>query len=370
MSVYRPKHSDGSFRSPYYHFDFVVTVHGERRRVHGSTGETTLKAAKEYARKERQRVLREGPNDGMTLAAACERYVDEVLVDKRSGEDTVVGLAHCCRLIGADRRLANITADDIAQASVARARETIGKRKVRAVSNATVNRQIIEPMRAVMTRAMKVWGVSCEPHKIMWRELMRREAGPRVRELSEDESKAFWEAIRPDFIPATAFLLRRGFRIRAALGMQKTDADLPGRRVRVWRKGDGYVWQRISDADAALLEVEMRKSPLPCVWTYEVQRGAEAGLRRPLTYAGYRRSFETALRRAGIENFRRHDMRHDFATKLLRATRNLALVQKCLGHSDISSTMVYAHVLDDDVFDGLNDLSRNYTELVIAPALK
>lgn len=82
-------------------------------------------------------------------------------------------------------------------------------------------------------------------------------------------------------------------------------------------------------------------------------------MRRPLTYYAYRRSFETALAKAGIEDFRRHDMRHDFASKLLRSSRNLALAQKALGHSDITSTMVYAHVLDEDVFDGLNDPSRN-----------
>lgn len=271
MSVYRPKDRAENIKSPYYHFDFIVTIHGESRRVHGSTGETTLRAAKEAERRERQRILREGPNDGLTLAAAYERYVDEVLADKTSCDDTLIALEHCCRLIGGARRLSNITADDIAQAARRRAGETIGKRKPRPISGATVNRQIVEPMRASMRRASKVWGVSCEPHRIDWSAIKRREAGPRVRELSDEEAAAFWRILRPDYVPVTTFLLRRGFRIRAVLGMKKSDVDLTGYRVRIWRKGDGFVWQRISLDDAALIAAEMARGPLPCVWTYEVQ---------------------------------------------------------------------------------------------------
>ena len=45
-----------------------------------------------------------------------------------------------------------------------------------------------------------------------------------------------------------------------------------------------------------------------------------------------------------------HDLRHTFASRLLRKTRNPAWVQKALGHADIKTTMRhYAHVLNDDV---------------------
>ena len=48
-----------------------------------------------------------------------------------------------------------------------------------------------------------------------------------------------------------------------------------------------------------------------------------------------------------------HNLRHDFALKLLRSSRNLALVQKALGHSDIKSTVRYAHVFDDEVVEAM-----------------
>lgn len=42
-----------------------------------------------------------------------------------------------------------------------------------------------------------------------------------------------------------------------------------------------------------------------------------------------------------------HVLRHTFATDLLRQTKNIRLVHKALGHSDVSTTMIYKHVFDE-----------------------
>jgi len=44
-----------------------------------------------------------------------------------------------------------------------------------------------------------------------------------------------------------------------------------------------------------------------------------------------------------------HGLRHTFATDLLRETKNIRLVQKALGHSDVSTTMIYTHVFDEEL---------------------
>ena len=44
-----------------------------------------------------------------------------------------------------------------------------------------------------------------------------------------------------------------------------------------------------------------------------------------------------------------HALRHTFATDLLRETKNIRLVQKALGHSDVSTTMIYTHVADEEL---------------------
>ena len=44
-----------------------------------------------------------------------------------------------------------------------------------------------------------------------------------------------------------------------------------------------------------------------------------------------------------------HTLRHTFATDLYGETTNLRLVQKALGHADVSTTMIYTHLVDGEL---------------------
>jgi integrase len=51
-----------------------------------------------------------------------------------------------------------------------------------------------------------------------------------------------------------------------------------------------------------------------------------------------------SFREAGVNNFRFHDLRHDFCSKLVQKVADLYSVAALAGHKDIKTTQRYAHL--------------------------
>lgn len=66
------------------------------------------------------------------------------------------------------------------------------------------------------------------------------------------------------------------------------------------------------------------------------------------------RSWNTARKRAGLEVVVIHSLRHSFASFLVNAGRNLYEVGALLGHTQVRTTMRYAHLADETLAEAVN----------------
>jgi integrase len=164
-----------------------------------------------------------------------------------------------------------------------------------------------------------------------------RENESRLRWLKPDEEKALREAIDSDLNRAEFDLaLHTGMRRGEQFDLQWKDVDLERGNLTVRGKTGRRHVVANSSAIAALRKLQEATGST----NYVCQRDAEQ--KRDL-----RTWFERARDKAGIEDFRFHDIRHTFASRLVMAGVDIRTVQELLGHKSIVMTMRYAHLAQD-----------------------
>lgn len=212
----------------------------------------------------------------------------------------------------------------------------------------TVNRQLIEPLRRVMKRAKTVWRVPLDLDGFDWGALSCRESAPRTRELSSEEELRFWTALRSNYHNLAELFIISGRRRSDWIGLNKFKvnrttgvARFPTRK----RKEEGEITVELTPRELEIICEELEKAPeSTAVFTYEIQKGERKGQRAPITVSGFREVTDAAFKKAGIEDFRRHDFRHTFASRALRAKGDLRTLMAAMHHQDIGSTVRYFHM--------------------------
>lgn len=267
---------------------------------------------------------------------------------------------------GPEKPLSDITDDDVIGLVAWRIRDTVGHgERAKLIAPATVNRSTTKVLKALFTRAKRVWRVQFD-REPDWQVHMLKEPEERVRELHAHEREALINAVRNDYAPWLDFACATGLRLSETL-IKWSAVNWNTGQIRTLGKGGKFVTTPITQTVRTILE-PLRGHHPEFVFTYVCERSRRCpktdvermkGERYPITYAGAKSQWKRTCARAKLEDFRFHDIRHDVATKLLRQTGNMKLVQRALNHSDIKTTARYAHVLDDEVAAALENFAES-----------
>ncbi|MBI5319796.1 site-specific integrase [Bradyrhizobium sp.] len=358
MSVFKTKKSGAV-----YWFDFVIQGH----RFYGSTRCTSKREAEDFETIERKRareLIKSQRNAAYSLQIdhVADRFWQEVGQYHAGYDATQRNLARIVDYFGPTTPLTVI--DDAAIAKLVawrRGQHVKGRRDAPLISPATVNRSVTKVLKRLFTFAISE-GARFE-REINWTRHWLKEPPERVRELQDHEAAAFDDAMRSDYQPFFDFVRTSGLRLRECVTLRWTEVNFGTRQIVRLGKGGRRVVFPITGTIREILFPLQGLHP-DFVFTYLAQYGNKRlglvrGERYPLTLTGTKSAWQSIRAKAGVTDFRFHDYRHDFGTKLLRSSGNLKLVQRAMNHADIKSTLRYAHVLDGDIAEAIENVAKS-----------
>jgi len=353
---------------------YVVTWGRGRRRTLGRHPVLTVAGARTRA----LRALAEASEHGEPLAVTearrappgtfcefMEQYGGHLRATAKAGKATVAAIGS---VFGSwyDRRLTDISVSDWDALKAARLRA--------GMAPATVNRDL-DRIKAALQQAV-TWG-HLDANPLAKAKRIKRGIESRVRYLSPEESESLraaldarearrqkkrlsgdaWRAARgrgtlrafqgytDHLMPMVLLALNTGCRRGELTQITWADVDF---RAKVLTIRAGYA----KAGKARHIPLNAEAVAVLKRWRKPDAEGRIFPVRQIAT------AWERLMAEAKIENFRFHDCRHDFASRLVMAGVPLAVVRDLLGHSSITMTERYAHLAPHTMADAVALLGR------------
>lgn len=192
--------------------------------------------------------------------------------------------------------------------------------------------------------------------------------------LNESEIQALTAQANPKYVTGhrnrvmMQLMLSLGLRLAEVVGLRWDDVDFLSEILMI-REGKGMKdrtlfiknnnWRAANDK-AALQEWKDRQTgELGALPEYVFTTMSKGSKGKQLSDRYVQAMIRRYSRRAGIKKkISPHTLRHTFATQLYKHTKDIVVVQKALGHADLSTTMVYVHLVSSDVEQALSNPER------------
>ena len=172
-------------------------------------------------------------------------------------------------------------------------------------------------------------------------------SAPRERMLSPIELARLGEALEAAAREGEPWQAMGLVRLLALTGMRRDEArtlrwehvDLAGGRATLPATKTGRSHRPLA-GPALLLLAEMQGQGGPSPWVFPAIRGSGP-------FVGVQKAWSRIRARAGLEDVRLHDLRHNLASAAVASGESLYVIGKVLGHAKARSTERYAHLADD-----------------------
>ena len=261
--------------------------------------------------------------DNVSLGVLVERYLHEVTPTLKGAKEDSYRLKALMRHAMCKLRIRAVTPHRIAQ---------FRDERLKSVGPGTVIRELAY-LSAIINHARREWGINVENPISR----VRKPSSPvgRDRVLSSAEESCLLEALRPVgrrspwMLALVILALETGMRRGELLAMQWEDVSLSSRTVALHdtKNGEG----RVVPLSSRAVEV-MQALPRSI-----------KGRVLPLAAPAASKAFERAVARAGVEDFRFHDLRHTAITRMASKLPNVIELAAVSGHKSLRMLQRYYH---------------------------
>jgi len=246
-------------------------------------------------------------------------------------------------------RLSDLTPNHIAEYKQLRRKK---------IKDATIRRELAAFSSAI-NYARREWGWEI-PNVIVGRKPSQGRG--RVRWLTRDEARQLLQAAReseaPHLVDFIELALHTGMRKQELLGLERSRIDLK----------HGVIHLNPEDQKSREYSTIPLNPVARQVIIRRYTRLAETHPDTPWLFPGrktritdVKNSFSSACQRAGITDFRIHDLRHTFASWLVQDGVPLVKVKALLRHASITTTEKYAHLAPQDTQEAVEQLAHSMT---------
>lgn len=155
--------------------------------------------------------------------------------------------------------------------------------------------------------------------------------------MTEDEEGRLLDVLPGHFKPLVVLAIHTGLRRGELINLHWDNIDFRTGTLTIKRSKHGesrHVPLNRVAVETLITMKRERKVLAPFIFTTETGKYLH----------NFERTWLTAVKKAGIEGFRFHDLRHTFASRLAMKGRPLRTIQELMGHKTITMTLRYAHL--------------------------